>query len=131
MLFTVSLTSNKDFTRLYKSGRSFVTPAFVCYYRENGRPYNRVGITASKKLGNAVCRNRARRLLREAYRQNELAFPIGRDIVFVARSGALASGSETIGRLMSKRLVSAMDMPSPAKGASKAAPPKRSGGEGT
>ena len=54
--------------------------------RPNGRPYNRLGITAGKKIGNAVHRNRAKRLIRLAYRQAELALPIGIDLVIVARS---------------------------------------------
>lgn len=105
MLFTISINSNRDFTRLYKSGRSIVTPAFVCYFRENRQPYNRIGLTASKKIGNAVCRNRARRVLREAYRACELVFPIGYDIVFVARSGVLTASSTLLAHQMRKRVV--------------------------
>lgn len=42
-------------------------------------------MSVSKKIGNAVHRNRAKRILRELYRQNELKLPIGYDIIFVAR----------------------------------------------
>lgn len=49
-----------------------------------------MGITVSKKIGNAVCRNRAKRVLREAYRLIEPAVGTGFDFVFVARSKTLA-----------------------------------------
>lgn len=111
MLFTMSLTSNKDFTRLYKGGRSIVTPALVCYYRMTKEPYNRVGITASKKLGNAVQRNRARRVIREAYRQLETAFPIGCDMVFVARGKVLELSSDAVRHMMRARILKQLNDP--------------------
>lgn len=49
--------------------------------------YNRIGITVSKKLGNAVFRSRAKRIIREALRQTEREMPLkkGNLLVFVAR----------------------------------------------
>lgn len=44
-----------------------------------------MGVTATKKIGGAVQRNRAKRLIREAYRQLEPGIPAGWDFVFVAR----------------------------------------------
>lgn len=86
MLYTEILKDNKDFLALYKKGRYSASKYSVIYVRPNGRPYNRFGITAGKKVGNAVCRNRAKRLIRLAYRQYEADFPVGMDIVIVARS---------------------------------------------
>lgn len=86
MLYTEILNDNKDFLTLYKNGRYIASEYTVIYVRPNGRPYNRLGITAGKKVGNAVHRNRAKRLIRLAYRQSELALPIGIDLVIVARS---------------------------------------------
>ena len=60
-----SLCENRDFKRLYARGRSFVTPLCVVYVMKNRLGVNRVGITTSKKIGCAVKRNRARRLLSE------------------------------------------------------------------
>ena len=88
MVYTDILNKNKDFLVLYKKGRSIVSKAVVIYFRQNGLPYNRFGITAGKKVGNAVMRNRAKRIIRQAYRENEIFFPIGLDIVFVARKFA-------------------------------------------
>lgn len=86
MLYTEILNDNKDFLALYRNGRYIASEYSVIYVRPNGRPYNRLGITAGKKIGNAVHRNRAKRLIRLAYRQAELALPIGIDLVIVARS---------------------------------------------
>ena len=88
MVYTEVLNKNKDFLDLYRRGRSIVSKTVVIYFRPNGLPCNRFGITAGKKVGNAVMRNRAKRIIRQAYRDNELLFPIGIDIVFVARKPA-------------------------------------------
>lgn len=94
MLYTEIIKNNRDFLSLYKKGRYIVSKYTVIYVKPNGRPYNRFGITAGKKIGNAVCRNRAKRLIRLAYRQNEVSLPIGIDIVIVARSGILGIKSD-------------------------------------
>ncbi|MDE6036217.1 MAG: ribonuclease P protein component [Ruminococcus sp.] len=86
MLYTQTLNNNKDFLTLYRKGRFTACKYSVIYVKPNGRPYNRLGITASKKIGNAVHRNRAKRLIRLAYRNAEIRIPVGVDIVIVARS---------------------------------------------
>ncbi len=86
MLYTKILNNNKDFLRLYKKGRFSASKYSVIYVMPNGKAYNRLGITAGKKIGNAVFRNRAKRLIRLAYRECELCMPIGIDIVIVARA---------------------------------------------
>lgn len=85
MLYTEILNDNRDFVSLYKKGRFTASKYSVIYVKPNGRPFNRLGITASKKIGNAVCRNRAKRLIRLAYRNAEIKLPVGIDIVIVAR----------------------------------------------
>lgn len=84
-MVAVSLKRNKDFRRLYASGKSAVTPYLATYCRRSGKPFNRIGITVGAKLGIAVVRNRARRRIREAYRTHEHMFKTGYDIVFVCR----------------------------------------------
>lgn len=86
MLYTEILNNNRDFLTLYKKGKFFASKYSVIYVRTNGRPFNRLGITAGKKVGNAVHRNRAKRLIRLAYRESEVELPVGIDLVIVARS---------------------------------------------
>lgn len=81
----IPLTENHEFKRAYARGKSAVRPTLVAYcVRKNG-PGPRIGITASKKIGNAVKRNRARRLLRESARVLYPQMKPGFDIVLVSR----------------------------------------------
>lgn len=82
----VTLKTNPDFRRLYNRGISITHPALVIYYQKNRAGICRIGITTSKKIGNAVERNRSRRLLREAFRSVCPEVKPEYDIVIVARS---------------------------------------------
>jgi len=105
MLFTEIIDRNKDFLFLYKKGQTVVTKAVVVYFRKNNKPYNRLGITSSKKIGNAVKRNRARRVIRAAYRDCENLFPIGYDLIFVARAVATEVKSYTIKKIFKEKVI--------------------------
>lgn len=83
---TVTLKQNCDFRRAYGKGKSFQSPALVSYVLKNRAGICRVGITTSKKIGCAVERNRARRVIRVAYSNLESKISGNYDIVFVARS---------------------------------------------
>lgn len=80
------LRRNSEFGRVYAHGRSYVHPALVLYvFKTKGRR-TRVGLTATKKVGHAVQRNRARRVMKAAIDEH-LDYNIGGyDLVFVARS---------------------------------------------
>ena len=86
MEHTVSLKLNHEFRRLYHRGVSSANRHLVLYCRKNRLGYNRLGLTVSAKLGNAVARNRIKRLMREAYRLHEDEFASGVDLVLVARA---------------------------------------------
>ena len=79
------LRKQEDYTRLYKNGRSSGTRYLVLLTRKNGLSYNRKAFLASKKVGNSVCRNRARRLMKEAFRKTEAELPVGYDFLLIAR----------------------------------------------
>ena len=95
MKFSSPLKLNHIFRRLYSSP-GHANGLLVLYARKNRSQTNRVGITASKKLGHAVVRNRIRRRLREVYRLNEERFLPGYDIVVVARSRAISASFEQL-----------------------------------
>jgi len=83
----VSLNLNKDFLRLYHRGKSCAKPALVVYAMKNRCGVCRAGITTSKKIGHAVARNRARRVIRAALQDTLRAHDLsGWDFVFVART---------------------------------------------
>lgn len=87
----VTLKENHEFRRLYQKGASAVGGGMVVYCRKNRLGRNRLGLTASTKLGHAVVRNRARRRLREVYRLNTPAMKQGYDIILVARGRTLTA----------------------------------------
>ena len=86
-----SLKLNKDFRRLYARGAHKADKHIVVYALKNGRNINRLGLTASKAVGNAVKRNRARRLMRESWRLLHGGIKKGFDIIIVARKGCAYS----------------------------------------
>lgn len=98
--FVGTLKTNSDFRRAYMRGKSYTNPALVSYVIKNRAGICRVGITASKKIGNAVQRNRARRVIREAFRNIDMSCAGNYDIVFVARSKTVYKKSTDIYKAM-------------------------------
>lgn len=97
---TLALKDNKVFSRLYSKGKFAASREVVIYYLPNKLGYTRFGITAGKKLGSAVKRNRAKRIIRSAYRSCESLFPKSLDMVAVAREGIAGKKSGDIERAM-------------------------------
>ena len=69
------------FRQVYEKGRKIHTKHFTAFVLENADGQPRLGITATKKMGNSVERNRARRLVREVFRKNKRLVPSGIDII--------------------------------------------------
>ena len=72
-MYTEVMKQNREFQLCYHKGKSFASKLVIVYARPNKLPVTRLGITTGKKVGNAVCRSRSRRLIRQAWRENELA----------------------------------------------------------
>ncbi len=89
MLKKEILRGNKNFQLIYKRGQSVGDRYIVFFYRKNGLDYDRKAFLASKKVGKSVQRNRARRLMKESFRQIESSsnvHNVGYDYIFIARN---------------------------------------------
>jgi ribonuclease P protein component len=82
------LTTRSEFLTLSRGGKKIHTPHFVVLSKANDKGENRLGVTVSAKVGNAVVRNRIKRLLREFFRRHRQGLPGHRDYVIVAKQGA-------------------------------------------
>jgi ribonuclease P protein component len=76
-----------EFLAIQSNGRRITTAHFVLALKLSPEPGGpaRLGITASRKIGNAVVRNRAKRLIREAFRATRELWPPGVDVVVLVR----------------------------------------------
>lgn len=103
---SITLKENKDFRRLYYRGKSIASPCLVTYVMKNRSGRVRIGITSGKKIGKAVQRNRARRVIRAAFSELEGRITAGCDIVFVARTKTTEVKMQCVLADMEKQLIS-------------------------
>jgi ribonuclease P protein component len=76
-----------EFERCYARKRSASDGVLIVYACENGLGHPRLGNSVSRKVGNAVVRNRYKRLFREAFRLEQHALPSGVDLILIPRPG--------------------------------------------
>ena len=100
----VTIKENRDFSRIYRRGRSFVSPVLVTYVMKSRADTPRYGITTGKKIGNAVKRSRARRVIRASYDQLYPFIGEGYDLVFVARGKTPFGKSQVVLKAMKHHL---------------------------
>ncbi len=97
LLATDRLKLRSEFERVQSKGRKVHSARFLFLVlprvtEEDGR--NRLGVTVTRKVANAVGRNRIKRVLREVFRKNRALFPSGCDVVIVAKDRAPGLGYE-------------------------------------
>lgn len=81
--------SEKDFQRVFKQGTSFANRQFVVYlYEKKDQPHFRLGLSVSKRLGNAVKRNQIKRYIRQAFLELKDELRQDVDYVVIARNPA-------------------------------------------
>lgn len=94
----VTVKENYEFRRIYRKGKSAVSPQLVIYCQRNRRGHSRLGVSVSTKLGCAVVRNRVRRRIRDIYRLNKAKMLPGYDLIVVARVRAVETDYQKLDR---------------------------------
>ena len=85
------LKKKKDFQAVYSRGKSYANRFLVLYVFRSKEFQGKVGFAAGRKLGNAVKRNRIKRLLRESYRLHQDGIEEGISLLLVGRKAALTA----------------------------------------
>ena len=98
------LKQNWEFRRLYSRGKCVATSAFVLYFLKGKPGRVRLGITAGKKLGCAVKRNRAKRVISAAFDSCSPYIKQGYDFCLVARGKVLSLKSTQVAGLLFDKL---------------------------
>ncbi|MGM7703286.1 ribonuclease P protein component [Pseudalkalibacillus sp. Hm43] len=80
------IKKNEEFQAVFRNGESFANRQFVVYFlKKPNQDYFRLGLSVSKKIGNAVTRNRVKRYVREAFHQIDEEIRNSYDYVIIAR----------------------------------------------
>jgi ribonuclease P protein component len=80
------IRKSSEFAQVFKKGRRLKFAGFRVCAMKNNLDYSRIGLSAGKRLGGAVRRNRIKRRIRELFRQNKGKFSTGFDMVFMPDS---------------------------------------------
>lgn len=79
------LRKNIEFKKVYSHGKNYWNRNLVLYIKRNGLKETRIGYTITKKIGNAVVRNKIRRRMKEIYRLNFANIKEGYDLIFICK----------------------------------------------
>ncbi len=98
------LTCKPEFKRVFELGEKVRGYAFLCYILVDGADRPRVGLVVSRKVGNAVTRNRVKRHIREFFRLNRHRMPPGTQVVVVGRGASASMTSAACARELNRML---------------------------
>lgn len=79
------IRKNTEFKKIYKSGKNYWNRNIILYCMKNDINETRAGFTISKKMGNAVTRNKIKRRMKEAYKRNFFDLKSGYDLIFIPK----------------------------------------------
>ncbi|WP_077623775.1 ribonuclease P protein component [Sediminibacillus massiliensis] len=81
------MKKNEEFQHVFKKGKSFANRQLVLYFlKKEQQPHFRIGLSVSKKIGNAVVRNQVKRYLRQAFLELEDQIHHQYDLIIIART---------------------------------------------
>lgn len=83
------LRKNMEFKKVYKSGKNYWNRNLIVYVRRNGTDKTRIGISITKKVGDAVVRNKLKRRIREVSRVYLPNLRKGYDLIFIPKKNAV------------------------------------------
>ncbi|MGM7723388.1 ribonuclease P protein component [Metabacillus sp. Hm71] len=87
------IKKNEDFQAVFKHGKSIANRQFVIYIMQNPEEKEfRIGLSVSKKIGNAVTRNRIKRLIRQVFLEDKHKIASGKEYIIIARKPAADMG---------------------------------------
>ncbi|KKI89754.1 ribonuclease P [Bacillus sp. SA1-12] len=87
------IKKNEDFQAVFKQGKSIANRQFVIYIMQNPEEKEfRIGLSVSKKIGNAVTRNRIKRLIRQVFLEEKHKIANGKEYIIIARKPAADMG---------------------------------------
>ncbi len=83
------LKKNRDFQAVFRKGKSYANRQFVVYVLDKkGQSHFRIGLSVSRRIGNAVTRNRIKRYIRQFFQELEKSIAQDKDYVIIARKPA-------------------------------------------
>ncbi len=125
------ISGAKRHSQIHREGASAANRLLVIRYLANGLDHSRFAYVVSKRVGNAVVRNRIKRRLREAVRSRLVSS--GWDAVFIARRGvqnaSFSELSRAAGHLLRRSRISGGEAPQPNSGEVSSSKVSNSGGE--
>ena len=88
----------KDFENIIKKGKCRKNQSFVIHFKKNNLPYDKYGISVSKKLGYAVFRNKYKRKLRSIIDNYRKIYNNGEDYIIILRRGGVEKSFQDLER---------------------------------
>jgi ribonuclease P protein component len=98
------IRKRSEFLALQRGGKKRAAAHFIVITRRTDKPPARLGITTSRKVGNAPARNRVRRFVREFFRRHREALGAPADVLVIARTSAAEVNYRTVARELSRAL---------------------------